>query len=78
MSKDTSVINFPMQILPKEAAISDFQLICQVRLKLTNKLNRVSKGEYELTEEDKEDIRIVNDVFLRNGYRTIDVDITQL
>lgn len=78
MDKNNSLLNFPMQIVPKGTAMSDIQLVCQVRIKLTNKLNRVAKGEYVLTEEDKEDILAVNDVFRRNGYPLIDVDVTQL
>lgn len=77
MTEQKKLLNFPFQIMPEGSNISDFQLICEVRLKLTNKLNKVAKGEYKLTEEDKADILAANDVFSRNGYPLIDVDLSQ-
>lgn len=77
MEQNDAILKFPTQIMPKDADLTDAQLCEQVRIKLTHKLNRVARGEYTLTEEDKEDIATANDVFFRNGYPVIDVDLSQ-
>ena len=75
----TNILDFPIQITDASSDdISVDELFCRTRMKLVIKLNLHYHGKYQITEEDKQGILIVNDVFRRNGYQTIDVDFSRL
>lgn len=72
------LLYFPIQIAPIDKEKSDCQQVSNVRMRLTDKLNKVAKGGYQLTMRDKRAILTANRIFSRNGYPTIDVDLSQL
>lgn len=71
---ESSQLAFPIQITPPGQEQSVGHLAVEVRVILAARLNQVALGEIELTEELKNSVRLVNEIYQRVGYQTIDVD----
>jgi hypothetical protein len=75
---NNSILAFPNRDARYHHCDESNDLTHSVRTKLIAKLNRVARGEYVLTFQDKKTIRMVNEIFTRNGYPPIDCDLSAL